>query len=336
MLGERAQDGRRRRRAISIATWRPSRRSARRRAAQLRATSHALMARPSVSVKLSAAPSALRAGQGGAARPRAAAAPRRAGRGRTPARPRPHHRRRGAGPPRSHARPVRRRLLRSRARWLAGPRARRAGLRQARHPGAALAAAPVASTAGKRIPVRLVKGAYWDSEIKWAQERGLADYPVFTRKLHTDVSYLACVRLMLSRPGGVLSRSSPRTTPTRSPSVYVAGRPARRSSSSACTAWARRSTRRWSAATSSTCPAASTRRSGRTRTSSPTSCGACSRTAPTPRSSTAWPTTRRRSTRSSAIPSRAWQRERGRSRCGCCRGRPRSMRPSASTARGWR
>lgn len=51
---------------------------------------------------------------------------------------------------------------------------------------------------GKRIPVRLVKGAYWDSEIKWAQERGLADYPVFTRKLHTDVCYLACMRLLLT------------------------------------------------------------------------------------------------------------------------------------------
>jgi RHH-type transcriptional regulator, proline utilization regulon repressor / proline dehydrogenase / delta 1-pyrroline-5-carboxylate dehydrogenase len=54
--------------------------------------------------------------------------------------------------------------------------------------------------AGKRIPVRLVKGAYWDSEIKWAQERGLADYPVFTRKMHTDVSYLACLRMLLSDP----------------------------------------------------------------------------------------------------------------------------------------
>jgi RHH-type transcriptional regulator, proline utilization regulon repressor / proline dehydrogenase / delta 1-pyrroline-5-carboxylate dehydrogenase len=53
---------------------------------------------------------------------------------------------------------------------------------------------------GKRIPIRLVKGAYWDSEIKWAQERALADYPVFTRKLNTDVSYLACVRLLLSDP----------------------------------------------------------------------------------------------------------------------------------------
>ena len=56
----------------------------------------------------------------------------------------------------------------------------------------------LAERSGKRIPVRLVKGAYWDSEIKWAQERALADYPVFTRKLHTDVSYLACVRLLLS------------------------------------------------------------------------------------------------------------------------------------------
>jgi RHH-type proline utilization regulon transcriptional repressor/proline dehydrogenase/delta 1-pyrroline-5-carboxylate dehydrogenase len=56
----------------------------------------------------------------------------------------------------------------------------------------------LAERSGKRIPVRLVKGAYWDSEIKWAQERALADYPVFARKLHTDVSYLACVRLLLS------------------------------------------------------------------------------------------------------------------------------------------
>ncbi len=56
----------------------------------------------------------------------------------------------------------------------------------------------LAEHTGKRIPVRLVKGAYWDSEIKWAQERALADYPVFTRKQHTDVSYLACMKLLLS------------------------------------------------------------------------------------------------------------------------------------------
>ncbi|MBX9684268.1 MAG: bifunctional proline dehydrogenase/L-glutamate gamma-semialdehyde dehydrogenase PutA [Hyphomicrobium sp.] len=53
---------------------------------------------------------------------------------------------------------------------------------------------------GKRIPVRLVKGAYWDSEIKWAQERGLEDYPVFSRKLHTDLSYLAVMRVLISDP----------------------------------------------------------------------------------------------------------------------------------------
>ncbi len=48
----------------------------------------------------------------------------------------------------------------------------------------------------RRIAVRLVKGAYWDSEIKRAQERGLAGFPVFTRKINTDVSYLACARLL--------------------------------------------------------------------------------------------------------------------------------------------
>jgi len=46
---------------------------------------------------------------------------------------------------------------------------------------------------GRRMTVRLVKGAYWDSEIKRAQERGLDGYPVYTRKVTTDVSYLACV-----------------------------------------------------------------------------------------------------------------------------------------------
>jgi RHH-type proline utilization regulon transcriptional repressor/proline dehydrogenase/delta 1-pyrroline-5-carboxylate dehydrogenase len=48
----------------------------------------------------------------------------------------------------------------------------------------------------RRMAVRLVKGAYWDTEIKRAQERGLAGFPVFTRKMNTDVSYLACARLL--------------------------------------------------------------------------------------------------------------------------------------------
>ena len=60
--------------------------------------------------------------------------------------------------------------------------------------------AGVAEATGRRIPVRLVKGAYWDSEIKWAQEAGLAGYPVFTRKVNTDVAYLAAARALLARP----------------------------------------------------------------------------------------------------------------------------------------
>jgi RHH-type proline utilization regulon transcriptional repressor/proline dehydrogenase/delta 1-pyrroline-5-carboxylate dehydrogenase len=52
---------------------------------------------------------------------------------------------------------------------------------------------------GRRLMVRLVKGAYWDSEIKRAQERGLEGYPVFTRKAATDVNYLACARFLLAR-----------------------------------------------------------------------------------------------------------------------------------------
>ena len=48
------------------------------------------------------------------------------------------------------------------------------------------------------MTVRLVKGAYWDSEIKRAQERGLDGYPVYTRKVTTDVSYLACAGRLFS------------------------------------------------------------------------------------------------------------------------------------------
>jgi RHH-type proline utilization regulon transcriptional repressor/proline dehydrogenase/delta 1-pyrroline-5-carboxylate dehydrogenase len=57
---------------------------------------------------------------------------------------------------------------------------------------------------GRRIPVRLVKGAYWDAEIKRAQELGLASYPVFTRKVNTDVAYLACTRQLIESRGRLL------------------------------------------------------------------------------------------------------------------------------------
>ncbi|HEY8251306.1 MAG TPA: L-glutamate gamma-semialdehyde dehydrogenase [Burkholderiales bacterium] len=52
----------------------------------------------------------------------------------------------------------------------------------------------------RRITVRLVKGAYWDGEIKRAQQLGMPDYPVFTRKSATDLSYVACARTLLSAP----------------------------------------------------------------------------------------------------------------------------------------
>ena len=56
----------------------------------------------------------------------------------------------------------------------------------------------LARRVGRRLPVRLVKGAYWDTEVKRAQEAGLPGYPVYTRKANTDVAYLACARRLLA------------------------------------------------------------------------------------------------------------------------------------------
>lgn len=58
--------------------------------------------------------------------------------------------------------------------------------------------AALAKSKQRRIPLRLVKGAYWDTEIKRAQENGLSDYPVFTHKSATDISYLACAEFILN------------------------------------------------------------------------------------------------------------------------------------------
>jgi RHH-type transcriptional regulator, proline utilization regulon repressor / proline dehydrogenase / delta 1-pyrroline-5-carboxylate dehydrogenase len=60
-----------------------------------------------------------------------------------------------------------------------------------------------AASFGSRLTVRLVKGAYWDTEIKRAQERGLPDYPVFTRKAMTDLCYMACVKKLLAARGRI-------------------------------------------------------------------------------------------------------------------------------------
>ncbi len=58
----------------------------------------------------------------------------------------------------------------------------------------------LAEESHRRLMVRLVKGAYWDTEIKSAQEQGFEDYPVFTRKAYTDISYLACAKKLLAHP----------------------------------------------------------------------------------------------------------------------------------------
>ncbi len=190
--------------------------------------------------------------------------------------------------------------------------------------------------AGKQIPVRLVKGAYWDSEIKWAQERGLSDYPVLTRKVHTDVSYLACMRLLLSDPAAfypqfathnaqsiaAVSITAPGTSAYEFQRLHGMGEAIYEEVIGGA---------------SSAPSAASMPPSGRTRTSSPIWCGGCSRTAPTPRSSTGWPTRKRRSPTSSRTPLPPSRPRRRRTRaCNCCRGRRRCSRPIASTAAAWR
>jgi len=63
--------------------------------------------------------------------------------------------------------------------------------------------AAIARRHGLRFMVRLVKGAYWDGEIKRAQELGLPGYPVFTHKQHTDVAYLACARALLAHADAI-------------------------------------------------------------------------------------------------------------------------------------
>jgi RHH-type transcriptional regulator, proline utilization regulon repressor / proline dehydrogenase / delta 1-pyrroline-5-carboxylate dehydrogenase len=72
---------------------------------------------------------------------------------------------------------------------------------QKRAPAVVEWTAALARRTGQAIPVRLVKGAYWDAEVKQTQVRGLPDYPVFTRKAATDVSWLACARRLLELRG---------------------------------------------------------------------------------------------------------------------------------------
>jgi len=81
----------------------------------------------------------------------------------------------------------------------------------------------MADATGRRIPVRLVKGAYWDSEIKWAQEAGLAGYPVFTRKVNTDVAYLAAARALLAEQRHVFPQFATHNAHTIAAIAVLAG-----------------------------------------------------------------------------------------------------------------
>ena len=64
----------------------------------------------------------------------------------------------------------------------------------------------LARVTGRRLMVRVVKGAYWDTEIKHAQEQGFSDYPVFTRKAHTDLCYEVCAARLLAAPDAIFAQ----------------------------------------------------------------------------------------------------------------------------------
>ena len=117
------------------------------------------------------------------------------------------------------------------------------------------------------VPAQL-KGAYWDAEIKRAQELGLPHYPVFTHKHHTDVSYLACAQALLAAPDAIYPQFAGHNAGTIAAILQMAAKCAapwppsqlapaggsdlreaasalgRSSSCSACTAWARASSAR--------------------------------------------------------------------------------------------
>ena len=194
---------------------------------------------------------------------------------------------------------------------------------------------------GRKLMVRLVKGAYWDTEIKAAQVGGLPDYPVFTRKIATDVSYLACAKTLLDAERRHLpSLCDPQREHHRPGEGDRQGRPfefqrlhgmgealyeelARLERGSATRA--RRS--------------ASMRRSAATRSCSPISFDGCSRTAPTRASSTASPTSRSRLTiwsRIRSLSSRPWNPSairRSSSRAMCSALRAATARASTSAIR---
>ena len=197
-----------------------------------------------------------------------------------------HHRRRGSRPARAVARHHRGAGRRRRA------VRQRLGRLRPRHPGLSEARRAACATGSPSSPAS-TSAASWSgwsrAPIGTPRSRprrspGCDDYPVFTRKVATDVSYLACAKRLLAASDVHLPglRHPQRQHHRRD---QGAGRRRRRSSSSACTAWARGFTRSWPSSSRHRRRArrrcASTRRSAATRTCSPISSAACSRTAPT-------------------------------------------------------
>ncbi|WP_235919218.1 trifunctional transcriptional regulator/proline dehydrogenase/L-glutamate gamma-semialdehyde dehydrogenase [Aureimonas psammosilenae] len=81
----------------------------------------------------------------------------------------------------------------------------------------------LARRSGRRIMVRLVKGAYWDAEIKRAQLDGLPDFPVYTRKIHTDVAYVACAKKLLAATDAVFPQFATHNAQSLAAIYHLAG-----------------------------------------------------------------------------------------------------------------
>ena len=181
----------------------------------------------------------------------------------------------------------------------------------------------LARRSGRRLMVRLVKGAYWDGEIKRAQLDGQAGYPVYTRKAYTDVAYLACARKLLAAPDEIYPQFATHNAHTLAAVCALAG-PDFEEGQYEFQCLHGMGEPLYEQVVGPVAegklgrPAASTRRSAPTTRCSPTWCGDCSRTAPTPRSSIGSPATRCRSRswcRTRCGRSRRWPLPKARSAC---------------------
>ena len=143
----------------------------------------------------------------------------------------------------------------------------------------------------RRIMIRLVKGAYWDAEIKRAQVDGLTDFPVYTRKVHTDVAYTACARKLLASPDAVFSQFATHNAQTLATIYQLAGPDFEVGSYEfqCLHGMGEPSTSRWLARDGSTAPAGSTRQWACTRRCWPIWCAVYWKTARTRPSSIALP-----------------------------------------------